>query len=185
MITNFIVQLAAGSFKATIGSGSAEADNTHVENLVDAQILAAQKLVDTPHIVGGEAYYITDEEPMNALEWFRPLVEGLGYTFPSLRLPAWLMYGLGFLGEVAQYLGAPETPLTRMGVLKVARSHSFRTDRARRELGYRPSMNREQGMAELLPYAREMVAARNNKQSPKPQPAAEPVVAASAQGVDV
>lgn len=163
MITKFIEQLAAGAFKALIGDGSAQVDNTHVENLVDAEILAAEKLVSAADIVGGEAYYITDEEPMNALEWFRPLVEALGIDFPTLRLPALPMYWIGYLGEIAQYFGAPEMPLTRMGVLKVVRSHSFKTDRARRELEYRPRYGRTEGLQEIEPHAREMIAALQAK----------------------
>lgn len=163
MISRFIKQLAAGAFKATLGDGSAQADNTHVENLVDAQMLAAEKLVTAPDRVGGEAYYITDEEPMNALEWFRPLVEELGFKYPTLRLPALPMYWAGFLAEVAQYFGAPEMPLTRMGVLKVVRSHSFKTDRARRELGYQPRYGRIEGLQEIVPHARELVASLQGK----------------------
>ncbi len=157
MIQSFVQQLANGAFKALIGDGSAEVDNTHVANLVDAEILAAEKLVSEPNIVGGQAYYITDDEPMNALEWFRPLVDELGMKWPTVRLPASLMYWVGFLVEVAHYLGGPELPFSRMGMLKITRSHSFRIDRARRELGYEPRIKREEGLKEIVPHAEKMI----------------------------
>lgn len=157
MLQSFIAQLAKGAFKATIGDGSAETDNTHVCNLVDAEIQAAEKLVTDPKVVGGEAYYITDEEPMNALLWFKPLVDALGVKWPTLKMPASLMYVVGYLVEIAQYFGAPDMPFSRMGMLKVTRSHTFKTDRARRELGYKPRIGQIEGMKEIVPHARRMM----------------------------
>ncbi len=157
MLQSFIAQLASGAFKATIGDGSSQTDNTHVYNLVDAEIQAAEKLVTEPGVVGGEAYFITDEEPMNALLWFKPLVDSLGIKWPTIKLPASLMYLVGYLGEVAQYFGAPDMPLSRMGVLKVTRSHSFKTDRARRELGYKPRIGQKEGLEEIVPHAKIMM----------------------------
>lgn len=158
MLQSFIQQLASGAFKVTIGDGSAQVDNTHVENLVDAEILAAQKLVTDPAIVGGEAYYITDNEPMNGLEWFKPLVDSLGMPWPKRKLPAPLMYCVGYLIEVLQYFGAPDMPLSRMGMLKITRTHTFKIDRAQRELGYQPRRSRIEGLEEIVPHARKMIA---------------------------
>src|SRR5699024_587781 len=41
MIRNFLDTLAANRFKAVVGNGKSTFDNTHVQNLVDAQLLAA------------------------------------------------------------------------------------------------------------------------------------------------
>lgn len=156
MISSFIEQLAKGRFVALLGNGQAEADNTHVENLADAEILLAEKLISTPERVGGEAYYITDDEPMNAMEWFRPLTTMLGKPFPTLRLPEPLVYAVGYASEVLQYCGLPGGPLTRIGVLKSTRSHSFVIDKARRDLGYEPRYKRDQGMAEMSEHAHKL-----------------------------
>ena len=48
MIRGFLNELAKGKFKVRIGNGKATMDNTHVENLVDAQMLAAKTLRSTP-----------------------------------------------------------------------------------------------------------------------------------------
>ncbi len=163
MVQSFIKELASGKFKVLLGDGSAQTDNTHISNLADAEIQAAEKLINAPDIVGGEAYYVTDEEPMNALEWFKPLVDALGEKWPTFRLPASLMYCIGFLVEVAQYFGAPNMPLSRVGMLKVTRSHTFKTDRARRELDYKPRIGQIEGMEEVVPYARTMMEELKNK----------------------
>jgi len=154
MVQSILKQVAGGKFKALIGDGSAETDNTHVENLVDAQLLAAEKLASKADRVGGEAYYITDGEPMNTLEWLRPLIEGLGEEFPTTRLPEKLMLAAGFIAELCVYLGiSKESPFSRMGVYKVSRSHSFKIDKASRDLGYEPKRKRLEGIEEILPMA--------------------------------
>ncbi len=154
MIRSILEQVAKGNFKALIGNGKSTMDNTHVENLVDAELMAAKSLHHTPEVSGGHAYFIVDEERVNALEWFRPLVEGLGEKFPTVRLPGVLMREVARLLEIIHFLGGPEPTLTRRGVRNLIESSSFRVDKARRDLGYEPRYNRENGIPELLPAAR-------------------------------
>src|SRR5690606_30233978 len=112
MMKAFVEQLATGRFKALIGSGEAVVDNTHVESLVDAQLLAAQALTERPEEVGGRAYHVTDDERLNGLEFFRPLVEGWGEKFPTFRVPGGLMFFLAHALEWVHFLrGGAEPPL--------------------------------------------------------------------------
>lgn len=158
MVRSFLEQL--DNFTVLIGDGHSAADNTHIDNLVDGQLLAAKALHAQPNTVGGQAYFITDDEPVNPLEWFRPLVEGLGHRFPTRRLPAGMMRAVGVLLEVTHLLGAPEPVLTRRSVRNLTESGSFRIDKARRDLGYAPRYVRENGMPRLLPAARAFIEAR-------------------------
>jgi len=154
MVQSILKQVAGGKFKALIGDGSAETDNTHIENLVDAQLLAAERLASKAERVGGEAYYITDGEPMNALEWLRPLIEGLGEKFPTTRLPEKLLLAAGYIAELCVYFGlSKESPFSRMGVYKVSRTHTFKIDKAARDLDYEPKRKRLEGIEEILPMA--------------------------------
>lgn len=162
MIRSLLDQLVKDNFKALIGNGKATMDNTHVENLVDAELLAARALRKNPEVAGGEPYFIVDEEPLNALEWFRPLVEGLGMKFPTFRIPAPLMKGVARAMEIAHFLGAPEPVLTRRGIRNMTESTSFRIDKARRDLGYEPRYQRENGIPELLPMAKAYLDAGRN-----------------------
>jgi 3beta-hydroxy-Delta5-steroid dehydrogenase / steroid Delta-isomerase len=139
MMKAFVEQLATGRFKALIGSGETVVDNTHVESLVDAQLLAAQALSERPEHVGGRAYHVTDDERLNGLEFFRPLVEAYGAKFPTVRVPGRLMFTIAHLLEWMHFLrGGAEPPLTRGGIYKLIRTSSLRVDRARRDLGYAP-----------------------------------------------
>jgi 3beta-hydroxy-delta5-steroid dehydrogenase/steroid delta-isomerase len=161
MVSRFVEQLAAGRFTMLVGDGHTVLDNTHVENAVDAHLLAACKLREAPEVVGGQAYFVTDGEPMNGLEWFRPLVEGLGYDWPKRRVPGRLLYRVAHLMEWIHYLrgpvAGPEPTLTRRGVLNLIRDGSFRIDRARKELGYSPRVQSAEGLPAILPDARRIL----------------------------
>ena len=156
MITEFIEQLAAGRFVMLVGDGSAVLDNTHVVNAIDAHLLAAAALAETPDRVGGEAFFITDGEPMNGLEWFRPLVEGLGAPWPSRRVPAGVMLVLGRLLEWIHHFGGPEPALAYRGMLNITRDASFCIDKAREELGYHPTIQSGDGLPAMLPDAKRL-----------------------------
>ena len=156
MIRSFVEQLAAGRFKVVVGNGRTLLDNTHVENAVDAHLLAARKLGETPDVVGGQVYCVTDDEPMNGVGWFRPLVEGLGHRWPRARIPGRVLYFVAYLLEWVHFIGGPPPTLTRRGVLNISRDGYFRIDKARDQLGYVPRIRAAEGLPAILPDARRM-----------------------------
>jgi 3beta-hydroxy-delta5-steroid dehydrogenase/steroid delta-isomerase len=154
MIRVFLEQLAAGRFTVLVGDGKARLDNTHVENAVDAHVLAAAKLAEAPDAVAGQAFFVSDGEPSNGLEWFRPLVEGLGRRWPRRRVPAAIVYQVANLLEWLHFFGGPEPTLTRRGVLNITRDGYFSIERARRALGYEPRVQAAMGLPAILPDAK-------------------------------
>lgn len=158
MLDKLLDQLARGLPLPRIGSGGVPADNTHVDNLADAHLLAARALARRPEVVSGQAYFITDEEPMDAVEWFEPLLSALGYRFARATLPASVAYRAGHACEWLERLAGVKPLLTRAEVLKVTRAHSFRIDKARAQLGYSPRVKRREGLLACVPYARAYLA---------------------------
>jgi 3beta-hydroxy-delta5-steroid dehydrogenase/steroid delta-isomerase len=150
MVQDFLEHLAAGQFRVMIGDGKSVTDNVHVDSVVDVHFLVAQKLTDDPDLVAGEAYFVSDGEPTNPVIWYRPIVEGLGYTWPKLHLPRPLAYGFAYLGEVAHYFGGPFPTVTRRGVLSICRDASFGIDKARAHLGYEPRTGAAEGIPALM-----------------------------------
>lgn len=150
MLSKFVQQLLKGRLVATIGKPSAMIDYTHIDNLIQAKILAASGLVERPEIVGGRAYFVMDEEPMNLMEWFRPLIEALGYEVPARSIPAAPMYWLAFLAECLHLIGGPRPFMTRLEVHNLSSIFTFRSDRARRDLGYRPTIGNAEGMRDII-----------------------------------
>jgi len=158
MMAKFFAELQRGALVATIGDGTALADNTHVSNVVSAELLAAELLVTDPDRVGHQAYFVTDEEPMNLMQWFLPLIEGLGHKLPRRSIPGWPLYKVAHALEWVHRFGGPRPFMTRLEIHNLTTTFTFRTDKARRELGYRPLVQHAAGMAECLTYYRELAA---------------------------
>uniref|UniRef100_A0A8D2E324 Short chain dehydrogenase/reductase family 42E, member 1 n=1 Tax=Sciurus vulgaris TaxID=55149 RepID=A0A8D2E324_SCIVU len=132
-----------GLFRFVYGDPRSLVEFVHVDNLVQAHVLASEALTaDKGHIASGQPYFISDGRPVNNFEFFRPLVEGLGYTFPSTRLPLSLVYCFAFLTELIHFILGRlydfQPFLTRTEVYKTGVTHYFSLEKARRELGYEP-----------------------------------------------
>ncbi|RMF17238.1 MAG: NAD-dependent epimerase/dehydratase family protein [Candidatus Dadabacteria bacterium] len=163
MINILVEQVTAGKFAVAVGSKTAKTDCSHVQNVADAEILAAQKLATDPDVAGGQPYFITDGEPFNQLLWAEPLVTALGHPFPKIWLPGRPFYPIARALEWAHKLGGPEPDLTKSAIWKLTEDYWVRIDKARRELGYTPRVNRESGMKEVIPYARQYAAELANR----------------------
>jgi 3beta-hydroxy-delta5-steroid dehydrogenase/steroid delta-isomerase len=154
VVRDFLAHLAAGRFTATIGNGKSVTDNVHVDSVVDVHFLVAQKLDEDPDLVGGQAYFVSDDEPTNPVAWYRPIVEGLGYSWPKLHVPKPVAYAIAYASEVAHYFGGPFPTVTRRGVLAICNDASFRVDKARAHLGYEPRTSAKEGLPKLIPELR-------------------------------
>ena len=165
MVQQFVKDLAAGRFVAKLGNGKAEIDNTHVDNLVDAQFLIAEKLCEPNSEVGGQAYFITDDEPINGIDWYRPMVEALGYKWPKMRIPTAIAYRMGHLAEIRHFFGAPEPMMTRRTIESLSIQNSFSIDKARKHLGYEPRIQVSNGVEPMLPGLRLQIEAMKAKKA--------------------
>lgn len=132
-----------GWFRFVYGDPSSLVDFVHVDNLVLAHILAAEALgAPREHVAAGQAYFISDGRPVNNFEFFRPLVEDLGYAFPTLCLPLSFVYFFAFLTEMVHFVVGRlynfQPLLTRTEVYKTGVTHYFSLEKAKKELGYKP-----------------------------------------------
>ena len=156
MFRHMFNQMIAGLLQAQVGSGKAKLDNSYVHNLVHGHILAAQHLVEggtSP----GQAYFINDGEPINMFDFSRPVVEAVGYPFPKIRVPAALVKGIMAFWQMLHFkFGIQEPPVPPLAVERIAIDNFFSIAKARRDLGYEPLFNTEQGMKDCIPYYQEM-----------------------------
>lgn len=154
MIDRFVAELMAGKLVARIGSSSVLQDNSHVENLVHGELLAAQHLVEGGAACG-QAYFIGDAEPMNSFDFFRPLIEGLGHPFPTREVPVWLLKPVTHVWQAMHFtLGIPAPMLSPHELDKVSVTHYASIEKARRELGYAPKRSVAEAMQECLEYCK-------------------------------
>ncbi|XP_066413610.1 short-chain dehydrogenase/reductase family 42E member 1 isoform X1 [Molothrus aeneus] len=142
-LPRIVSYIERGLFRFVYGDPLSLVEFVHVDNLVQAHVLASEALrASKQHIAAGQAYFISDGRPVNNFEFFRPLVEGLGYKFPTLRLPLSLVYFFAFFTEIVHFLVGHvynfQPLLTRTEVYKTGVTHYFSMEKARKELGYEP-----------------------------------------------
>ncbi|CAO2583082.1 Putative short-chain dehydrogenase/reductase family 42E member 2 [Lemmus lemmus] len=81
----------------------------HVQNLVQAHMLAAEALTMAKgYVASGQAYYINDGESVNLFEWMAPLFEKLGYSQPWIQVPTSCVY---LTAAVMEYLHLALRPI--------------------------------------------------------------------------
>ena len=140
-----LVRMARSGRLAWVGGGNHLTDVTHVENVVEGLLLAAAK--GAP----GEAYFVTDGEPVVFREFVSELLETQGVTPPTRSVPAWVAGPLAGAAERVWRLLrlGGEPPLTRFGFWVSSQECTIEITKARRELGYAPVKSRADGLSEL------------------------------------
>jgi nucleoside-diphosphate-sugar epimerase len=140
-----MVETVRGGRWAWVGGGRNLTDTTHVDNVVEGLLLGARR--GRP----GEAYFVTDGEPVVFRDFVTALLETQGVEPPDRSIPAWAAAPLARLAEAAWKLlplrGAP--PMTTFRAWLLTQECTIDISKARRELGYEPVVRREQGLAEL------------------------------------
>jgi 3beta-hydroxy-delta5-steroid dehydrogenase/steroid delta-isomerase len=137
------------------GDGQAKLDYVYIDNVVDAEIRAAERLVQGSPVCG-RAYFVSDGTPMNAGQFSIELARNMGLDVPLVRVPDRAARAVGLMLErTYQVLGAPKPVFTVANVKLCDIDHYFRIDRARRDLGYEPQVDTEEGLRRTAVEARE------------------------------
>lgn len=140
-----MVEMVSSGRFAWIDGGRHRTSTTHVENAVEGLVLGATR--GHP----GNAYFVTDGEPVVFREFVSQLLATQGVVAPSRSVPAWVAWALASAGETAWRLaplpGRP--PLTRFAYWVSAQECTIRIDKAREQLGYAPIKSIADGLAEL------------------------------------
>ncbi|XP_013412218.1 short-chain dehydrogenase/reductase family 42E member 1 [Lingula anatina] len=142
-LPRIVSYIERGLFAVTYGARDSLVEFLHVENLVLAHLLAGKALSkEKEHIAAGQTYFISDGKPVNNFEFFRPLVEGLGYSYPKVNVPLTLVYFFAFITEMVHLMVSKvynfQPLLTRTEVYKTGVTHYFNIGKSRRDLGYEP-----------------------------------------------
>ena len=130
--------------------GSNLIDTVYVENAAEAHLLAADALTsDSP--VAGQAYFISQGEPVNCWNWIGQIlaIAGLPPVRKAMSLATARRLGVVYelLYRVLRFEG--DAPMTRFLAAQLACSHYFDISRARRDFGYLPRISTEEGMRRL------------------------------------
>ncbi|MBI5692882.1 MAG: NAD-dependent epimerase/dehydratase family protein [Verrucomicrobia bacterium] len=164
LVPRVLARARAGRLRI-VGSGRNRVDMVHVENAVDAHLLAEQALDPRPQPgspgaatgpAAGRAYFITNGEPVVLWEWINALLRALGEPPVERRLSLPVATAVGGVCELLwRVLPLPaEPPLTRFVAAELAKDHWFDLSAARRDLGYAPRVSMAQGTSELVAHLR-------------------------------
>jgi len=149
LIPRLLAQARSGRLRR-IADGTNRIDTVYVENAAAAHLQAADAL-EPGSPVAGQAYFISQGEPVNCWDWINQILAmaDLPPIRKSLSFPAaWMLGGLfeGLYG-LLRFQGDP--PMTRFLAAQLSTSHYFDISRARRDFEYRPTVSTEEGMRRL------------------------------------
>ncbi|HEX2101380.1 MAG TPA: NAD-dependent epimerase/dehydratase family protein, partial [Candidatus Synoicihabitans sp.] len=163
LVPRILTRARAGRLRI-VGSGKNRVDLVHVENAVDAHLLAERALsrssafTDSPAVpdAAGRAYFITNGEPVVLWDWINEWLTAIGERRITRHMPLPVASAVGAASEVLWRilpLGG-EPPMTRFVAAELAKDHWFSIEAARRDLGYTPRVSMAAGTAELVAHLR-------------------------------
>jgi len=151
LVPRVLARARAGRLRI-VGSGHNRVDMVHIENAVDAHLLAERALALPTAPAAGHAYFITNGEPVSLWSWINELLAALGEPRITRQISLRTAFAIGAACEVAWRVlplrGEP--PMTRFVAAELAKDHWFDLTAARRDLGYAPRVSMAQGTAELI-----------------------------------
>ncbi len=143
-LPGLVSKVQSGVFR-WVDHGVHPGSTCHVFNLVEALVLAAN--AGTP----GGVYFVTDGPPRPFREFAGAYLATAGVDGGERSVPGWLMRAAATVLETLWHLlptqAAP--PVNRVEAYMVSHPQVFDDSRARRELGYRPVIDFDEGIARL------------------------------------
>jgi nucleoside-diphosphate-sugar epimerase len=126
-----------------VGSGRNAMPFVYVADIVQGLLLA----LDRPEALG-QAYNIGNDQPLTQEELLRAIADEIGAPAPLVRVPYSALYATAYLAERAVLLmrSRRKPILTRLGVAIFGADNRHAIDKARRELGYSPTVPVREGI---------------------------------------
>jgi nucleoside-diphosphate-sugar epimerase len=145
LLPKLVAAVRAGQF-AWIGGGHHLTSTCHVRNVCEGILLAAERGR------GGEIYFLTDGAPVEFRSFITALCRTQGVDPGARSIPGPLVRVLAPVVEdvwrTLRLRGDP--PLSRTVYLLLGEEVTVSDAKARRELGYRERVTREQGLTEMV-----------------------------------
>lgn len=138
-----------GDRKAPLfGDGQNRNSMTYVEDAVTGLLLArrSRKAI-------GETYFIADEQPYSMVKYYQTIAKALGVPFRPWRVPVAVSAMSESMERMLLRMGIHMSLLHALGYLRHDLTCSI--EKAKKELGYKPSVGLEQGIANAVAWCRE------------------------------
>ncbi|XP_058723048.1 3beta-hydroxysteroid-dehydrogenase/decarboxylase-like isoform X2 [Vicia villosa] len=153
LVPSLVDAARAGKSKFIIGDGNNVYDFTYVENVAHGHICADRALASEGSVsekAAGQAYFITNMEPIKFWEFMSLILEGLGYQRPRIKIPAFVVMPIAHLVELIYRLLSPygmKVPqLTPSRIRLLSCTRSYDSSKAKDRLGYVPVVTLQEGL---------------------------------------
>ncbi len=151
LVLEFVEVLKSGGM-VHLGNAGKPAGLAYVTNVVDLILLAADKANSI-----GQAYNASDGSDITWRQYVNRLADISNVAHPRMVIPYRMAYLTGWMMEKAY--GAMKIKarplLTRMAVELLGTNQGFTINKARRELGYEPKIDFDEGMRQVASWLRE------------------------------
>ena len=131
-----------------IGGGQNRMHMLYVDNLIDAFLLALERESSI-----GRDYNIGDAVAPSFRAVCKAIAREQGVRFPRLGVPVWIAWPLAFVGDIMTSLGL-NVPVNSRSVTFLTTHRSYDISRARRELGYAPAVDLDEGVRRTVEWYR-------------------------------
>jgi sterol-4alpha-carboxylate 3-dehydrogenase (decarboxylating) len=147
----------AGKLKVGVGRDDKLSDFTYIDNLVDATVTAAERLAPGSP-VAGQAYFITNGEPMAFFAFVDAVLVALGLPKTRGRIPFAVAYPVAAIKEAWDTLKGGslgnEGSFSRFTVRYLCTHHWFSIAKAQRDLDYVPRVRVAEGIERTVKHLR-------------------------------
>jgi hypothetical protein len=140
-----LVELIDRGAFAWVDGGRHRVSTTHVANVVHGTVLALERGRS------GGVYFLTDGPPVVLADFFTRYLATVGREPGDRSVPGWLLRALGASAETVWRIVRPgvEPPLSREAAATLSVDITVSSNLAADEIGYRPVIDREQGLQAL------------------------------------
>jgi len=138
-----LVSAAKSGKLAWIDGGTYLTSTTHIDNVAEGIVRALERGRS------GEAYFISDGAPVEFRAFVSALLRRAGVEPPGKTAPRWLVAAAATIGDWLEQIsgGRIKPPIGRQEYGTVGVEVTLDITKAERELGYRPVITREAGLA--------------------------------------
>jgi nucleoside-diphosphate-sugar epimerase len=153
LVPRILARARAGRLRI-VGTGQNRVDMVHITNATNAHLDAELALSKETSPAAGQAYFITNDEPVNLWNWINGLLTSLGEPTITRGIS---LQSASRIGTVCETLWRwlplkGEPPMTRFIAAELAKDHWFDISAAKRDLGYQPTVSMVDGTAKLVEH---------------------------------
>lgn len=139
--------IAKGETCFILGDGHNLSDWMYIDNAVHAHMLAIENLLLGPQTAAGQAFFVTNQEPVYFWDFLTYVWAQFGHTPRSrFHFPVGLAFWVALILEFLTWVTGTQATLHRGSLKDATRSYYADNEKAVRVLGYRPIVGLGEGV---------------------------------------